>query len=114
MQLHLSANGIGRRRANASGALRADSISQLHRVHNAVVARRQLLGVGGGVEARVQSGGAGNAQAVLVKRRDVFSPDIIGPNLCFAGLRQMRGEEAPNRTASNDANPHYASTPSAW
>src|SRR5260370_1073317 len=50
----------------------------------------------------------------LLNRIDVILPEVVGPNLCLAGFCEMRREQASNRTAPNDADLHFTSTPNSW
>src|SRR5258708_1253351 len=78
---------------------------------DAVVAARKFLGIIGSVESRSEIGGSGNAQTVLADGFDVIFPDVIGPDFGLAFFREVRGEEATDSAATDDANFQQARTP---
>src|SRR5450631_2510978 len=71
---------------------------------DAIVAARQLLGIAGGVQFRSEIGGSGNAQSVIANGFDVIFPDVVGPDFCLAFLGEVRGEDAADSAATDDAN----------
>ena len=48
-----------------------------------------------------------------VDRRDVVGDDVVGPHLDVLERRQMRGEEASNGAAADDADAHHDTTAGA-
>jgi hypothetical protein len=49
---------------------------------------------------------SGEAQPVLVDRRDVLAVEIEGPDLDVVELGEVRREQRPDRTAADDRHPH--------
>src|SRR5580700_3122382 len=73
---------------------------------DAVIAARQLFGVAGRVEAGGKVFRPRKSQAVLLNRGSVLPPHIIGPHFGLASLCKMRGEQASDGSATNDADFH--------
>ena len=78
---------------------------------DAIVAARKFLGVAGGVEFRGEIHGSGNAQPVVADGFNVIFPDVVGPDFGLAFLGEVRGEDATDCAASDDANFQQSHTP---
>src|SRR5579863_3471853 len=71
-----------------------------------VIAARQLFGVAGRVKAGGKIFRPRKSQAVLLNRGSVLPPHVIGPHFGLASLGEMRGEQASDSSATDDADFH--------
>ncbi len=84
------------------------------RGNDTVVAAWKFAGIAGRVEFGSEVGGAGETEAVLADGVDVIFPDVVGPDLDFAFLGEVRGEEASDRAATDDADFHQTRALANW
>src|SRR5579862_6042761 len=73
---------------------------------DAVVAGRDGFGVGSGLEARGEVGGAGNFQAGAIDGVDVSLGDVVGPDFEFRKFGEVCAEDRADGATADDANFH--------
>jgi hypothetical protein len=82
------------------GATRVDGFGS----DDAIIAARKFLGIAGGIQFRGEICRSRYSQTMIADGFDVIFPDVIGPDFGLAFLAEVRGEEAANRAATDDAN----------
>src|ERR1700675_445756 len=90
---------VERARNLRDGATRVDGLGG----DDAIIAARKFLGIAGSIQFRCEICRSRYSETMIADRFDVIFPDVIGPDFGLAFPGKVRGEEAADGAATDDA-----------